>query len=98
MQSEAPGPPETAAGALEELARPVQVITVRAGGDLRDRYAVPRDPFAVASVLDGVFLRCEAPAASPRLVADAPVPDAERIALSVGSSLFRQRRSAGGRV
>ena len=83
---------------LEEPRRPLAIAAVGSSGDELDRDAESRHPRRVAPELGRVFFGREVAAAAPRLVADAPVADVERIAIAPPRAQIRHRRRAGGRV
>src|ERR1051325_1329549 len=64
----------------KESARSVEVVDVCARGDEVQVDAVTRNGGSEAPVFSRIFFRREVSAATPRLVADAPVPHAKRIA------------------
>ncbi len=79
----------------EEAAGPVEVVAVGAGGDQVERNAVLGQPVGEPAVFAAIIFGDELAAAAPALVADAPVADAERLALAVGRAFIGQRRRAG---
>ncbi len=79
----------------EESPGPVEVVAVGAGGDQVERHAVLGQPLGEPAVLAAIVLGDELAAAAPALVADAPVADAERLALAVGRALIGERGRAG---
>src|ERR1043166_1424190 len=64
----------------KESARPVEVVDVCTRGDEVQVDAVPRNGGSEAPVFSRIFFRREVSAATPRLVAHAPVLHAKRIA------------------
>ena len=79
----------------EEARGPVAIAAVRARRDEADGDAELRDPRGVAAELGRVLFGREVAAAPPRLVADAPVADVERLPLSARRAQFGHRRRAG---
>src|SRR5205823_5268012 len=82
----------------EEARRPLAIAAVGAGGDELQGGAVLRQPRGVPTEFGGVLLGREIAAAAPRLVADAPVPHAERLAIAARRAQVGHRRRAGRRV
>src|SRR5262249_492907 len=71
----------------KESAGPVEAVAVGPGRDQVEGHAVLGQPVREAAVLSAIVLGSELTAASPALVADAPVADAERLAAAVGRPL-----------
>ena len=82
----------------EEPPRPVQVASIRAGGNKRERHAKPGNPGGEPSEFRGVFFRGEIPPAAPGLVAHAPKPHLEGFRVALAGTLIRERGSSRRRI
>src|SRR5437773_8740730 len=80
----------------EEAARPIEIAAIRAGADEGEFDTIVRHPGSEPSVLGRILFRRKVATASPRLVADAPEADVERVALAIRSAGLGRRGGAVG--
>src|SRR5207247_6009868 len=79
----------------EKTLRPVEVATIRTGGDQRERAIELRQPCGVAAVFDSVLVGSEIAATAPGLIAYAPVVNAKRIPIPLRGAQICQRTLTG---
>src|SRR5436190_19571359 len=80
----------------KEASRPIQIAPVRTRADEGESDSIVRHPGSEPPVLGRVLFRSKVAAASPRLVADAPEADVERVALAIRSAGLGRRGGAVG--